>query len=604
MTRHSILVVEDEGVVAQDIQSSIARIGHQVAGWATSGEEAISLAEQHHPDLVLMDIRLDGEIDGITAAEEIHQRLDIPVVFLTAFADDETLTRAKLVGPFGYILKPFDESDLRIAIEIGTSKHEFDQKVAEARRELAEESEFLNSLFETIPAPVMVVDSDQKIRMVNRALERDFAGARETIIDVCPGDALDCPRAIEQPNSCGTLDECITCQLRPTIDEALDGGKVDRRRCQFEFQADGEVRELTLMISARPLDRKDGRLAIVILEDITELNGLREAMRGEGIFAGIVGNTQAMFDLFESIREVAEVDVPVAILGESGVGKELVARAIHRESKRASGPLEKVNCAAVPSELIESELFGHEAGAFTGATRQRRGKFERAGGGTLFLDEVGDMPLSMQAKLLRVLQEREIERVGGSDTIVVDVRVVAATNRDLEQACQEETFRADLYDRLNVLPLNVPPLRARREDVPLLTAHFLGIAASVNDRPEMSISEGALATLSAYSFPGNVRELRNVIERLVILNPDEHIDEDAVKRCLGAGVAGPAGALYRPGVPFRVLVEESERDIIEQALRHHGGQMAATARALKLERSYLYKKCKALGLRSDKGDAK
>jgi DNA-binding NtrC family response regulator len=210
------------------------------------------------------------------------------------------------------------------------------------------------------------------------------------------------------------------------------------------------------------------------------------------------------------------------------------------------------------------------------------------------------MPLPMQAKLLRVLQEREIERVGGNEVIKVDVRVVAATNRDLEQMSREDKFRADLYDRLNVLPLQLPPLRSRREDVPELCAHFLSIATTANDRPGMKLTDAALGALTAYSYPGNVRELRNVIERLVILTPDETIGDGDVRTCLGGG-AVPAGNLYRPGVPFRVLSEEAERAILEQALAHHQGQMAATARSLGLERSHLYKKCKALGLR--RGDS-
>jgi transcriptional regulator with GAF, ATPase, and Fis domain len=248
-------------------------------------------------------------------------------------------------------------------------------------------------------------------------------------------------------------------------------------------------------------------------------------------------------------------------------------------------------------------MFGHEAGAFTGATKQRRGKFERASGGTLFLDEVGDMPLPMQAKLLRVLQEREIERVGGHETIKVDVRVVAATNRDLEAACQKGEFRADLYDRLNVVPLALPPLRARREDVPVLARHFLGLAMAGNDRPGMVLTDGAIEVLSSYGFPGNVRELRNLIERLVILTPDAKIDAEDVRVCLGHASAGTPTGLFRPGTPFRVLSEEAERRILEEALVHHGGAMAATARGLGLERSHLYKKCKALGLRGDKADA-
>lgn len=322
-----------------------------------------------------------------------------------------------------------------------------------------------------------------------------------------------------------------------------------------------------------------------------------------GQLGELIGESRAMVDLREQIARAAKATATVLVTGERGTGKELVARAIHLASKRVRGPLEKINCAAVPSELIESELFGHEAGAFTGATKQRRGKFERAGGGTLFLDEVGDMPLAMQAKLLRVLQEREIERVGGHETIKIDVRVVAATNRDIEAACRDGQFRPDLFDRLNVVPLHLPPLRARREDIPLLARHFLALATQANDRPGMTLRDPGLAALVAHSYPGNVRELRNLIERLVILTPDEAIDADDVRLCLGGATAAPKGGLFRPGVPFRVLAEEAERMILEEALAHHGAQMAATARGLGLERSHLYKKCRALGLRGEKSDA-
>ena len=328
----------------------------------------------------------------------------------------------------------------------------------------------------------------------------------------------------------------------------------------------------------------------------------RELRAATGTTGELVGESAAIKKLVEQIQRAAKSAASILVTGERGTGKELVARAIHMFSPRAKGPLEKLNCAAIPSELIESELFGHEAGAFTGATKQRRGKFERASGGTLFLDEVGDMPLAAQAKLLRVLQEREIERVGGSETIKVDTRVVAATNRDLVKASETEAFRADLYDRLNVVPLHIPPLRARRDDVPILAKHFLGIAAKQNDRPGMRFDEGGIQALAGYSFPGNVRELRNLIERLVILTPDDVISADDVQTCLPGGAAPKAQGLYRPGVPFRVLVEEAERQVIQDALAHHGGQMAATARALDLERSHLYKKARALGLRGDKDE--
>jgi len=328
----------------------------------------------------------------------------------------------------------------------------------------------------------------------------------------------------------------------------------------------------------------------------------RELKAQAGHFDELVGTSNAMAGLRERVLRAARSSANVLVTGERGTGKELVARAIHRASPRAKAALERLNCAAVPAELIESELFGHEAGAFTGATKQRAGKFERAHGGTLFLDEVGDMPLAMQAKLLRVLQERELERVGGSETLKIDVRVVAATNRDLRAACEQGDFRADLFDRLNVVPIELPPLRARRDDIPLLARQFLELARTSNARPGMTLDEGALRAMTLYAFPGNVRELKNLVERLVILNPDDAITGPDVEQALSSDAAVPRSALYQPGVPFRVLSEQAERQILEEALEHHSGQMAATARALGLERSHLYKKARALGLRGDKDE--
>ncbi len=323
----------------------------------------------------------------------------------------------------------------------------------------------------------------------------------------------------------------------------------------------------------------------------TEAKALRSS-QGE-----LVGTSPSMSKLIDQLGRAARGTADVLVIGERGTGKELVSRMIHERSSRANGPFEKLNCAAVPQELIESELFGHEAGAFTGASKQRRGKFERASGGTLFLDEVGDMPVPMQAKLLRVLQEREVERVGGNETVKVDVRVVAATNRDLAGAAAKGDFRADLYDRLNVIPLAVPPLRERSTDIPLLAAHLLASSVKANDLPRKQLSQAAVDALCSYEFPGNVRELRNVIERLVILTPHDEIKAEDVRAALPGESSRRGVHLFRPGVSFRVLVEDAERRILGEALAHFGGQMTATARALDLERSHLYKKARSLGLR-------
>src|SRR5262245_59674730 len=309
----------------------------------------------------------------------------------------------------------------------------------------------------------------------------------------------------------------------------------------------------------------------------------------------MIGKGAAMRAIFDKIAKTAPSSGRVLITGDNGTGKELVARALHDHSRRAEGPFVKVNCAAIPSELIESELFGHEKGAFTGATQKRRGKFELADGGQLFLDEIGDMNPSAQAKVLRVLQEGELERVGGDETIKVDVRVVAATNKDLPAEIAAGRFREDLYYRLAVVPMELPPLRARREDIPTLVEHFLEQVCADNDRRKKKVASGALTMIMQHDWPGNVRELKNVVERPAILTGDADVITEA-------DVGEPlrrvktVKADFARGTPFRDLVAGAERELIMAALDANDHHVSNTARELQLERSHLYKKMRALGI--------
>ena len=254
-----------------------------------------------------------------------------------------------------------------------------------------------------------------------------------------------------------------------------------------------------------------------------ERDSLRRKIRGQHGFSTMVGHTRSMRLVFEQVRQVAKWNTTVLVRGESGTGKELIANAIHYNSPRANGPFIKLNCAALPDSLLESELFGHEKGAFTGAVSQRKGRFEQAHGGTIFLDEIGEISPAFQAKLLRVLQEGEFERVGGAKTQMVDVRVVAATNRNLESEVQAGRFREDLYYRLNVMPLQMPPLRERTEDIPELARFLVGKIAK-NQGRELEIEDGALGLLMRYDWPGNVRELENCLERAAVMSEEGHID--------------------------------------------------------------------------------
>ncbi len=324
----------------------------------------------------------------------------------------------------------------------------------------------------------------------------------------------------------------------------------------------------------------------------------RELKHRTGQWFSMIGKSPVMRDLYRLIEVAAPSPSRVLILGESGTGKELVARAIHDKSPRHGGPFITVNCAAVPSELIESELFGHERGAFTGASKARSGKFERADGGTLLLDEVGDMPLPMQAKLLRVLEEGEFERVGGGKYIAVDVRVIAASNKDLEAEVKKGSFRLDLYHRLNVVPVHIPPLRDRVSDIPLLAEHFLSSFSGTDPRRPTTLSRDALDRLRSYPWPGNVRELRNVMERIAILFPAKEVTPSDLAQALPRTEAAHRESESGSG-GLKDTMRNVEREEIIDALERNKWHMTRAAKELGLERSHLYKKMKAHGISRD-----
>ena len=309
----------------------------------------------------------------------------------------------------------------------------------------------------------------------------------------------------------------------------------------------------------------------------------------------LVGDSAPLASLRALVERAAPSDVPILVAGENGTGKELVARAIHELSPRRAQPFVRMNCAAVPADLVESELFGHEKGAFSGAVAQRRGRFEQADGGTLFLDEIGDMPAAMQAKLLRVLQDGEVTRVGGTGEIRVDVRLISATNRDVDTMLADGRFREDLYYRISTLTLRTPPLRERPGDVPALALHFAAAACRRNLWKPRRIAPEALELLRAQPWRGNVRELRNVVERALILSEGDPLTAEDLRAALPtASTARPPAAPAQGAL--RDLVESFERDVIRERLRATGGHVTNAGRSLGLERSHLYKKCKQLGI--------
>jgi two-component system nitrogen regulation response regulator NtrX len=358
----------------------------------------------------------------------------------------------------------------------------------------------------------------------------------------------------------------------------------------------------------KPLDPE--RL-LVTVRNAVESGALRrknrELSREVSHKSNLVGRSAAMESLRDAVARAAKAEARVLITGENGTGKELVARALHDKSPRRREAFIRVNCAAIPKDLIESELFGHEKGAFTGAANRKIGKLEAADGGSLLLDEVGDMALDAQAKLLRVLEENEVERVGGTKTIPVNVRVIAATNKDLPEAIQNGNFREDLYYRLNVVPIAVPPLRARADDIPELVEHFRSSLALETARTIPAFEPDALAALQRWSWPGNVRELRNVVERLTIMTDAERIRAGDVVAVLQGARAGssPSGAVdaatVASGGSLREILEDTERRLIEQALDASAGVISEAARSLGMDRANLHRKMRRLGI--DRADA-
>ena len=447
-------------------------------------------------------------------------------------------------------------------------------------------------------ARVLVVDDEDNVRQTladilgdegydvdvarsgEEGLERCRAGDVDVVLlDVwLPGkDGLD---VLEDIRRLADAPEVVMISGHGTVETAVRATKAGA----FDFLEKPLSLEKTVLTVGHAQDRR----AVVLRQ-----RGERDAFLAANL---IVGRSQAIGRLIEDIRTAAPTNGRVLVYGENGTGKELVARHVHFHSLRRDQPFIEVNCAAIPDELIESELFGHVRGAFTGAVASKRGKFVLAHGGTLFLDEIGDMSLKTQARVLRALEDQVIQPVGSTSSVAVDVRVIAATNKHLDTEIRRGAFREDLFFRLNVVPFHVPPLRERREDVPLLLRHFLDHFCSQYNRERKSLDDSALDAAAAYQWPGNVRELRNVVERLVIMEPGQVITREQ----LPLGIRGEEGVRVRGSFgSLREAREAFEREYILKILRDEGGNVSAAARALGLERSTLYRRARSLQIALD-----
>jgi len=447
---------------------------------------------------------------------------------------------------------------------------------------LFEENVFLKTLFKSMPAGVMLIDSNRQVHQVNDFMRQAFGVSEATLIDKKVGEVIRCVNTIEGKKGCGKGDNCKNCQLLGPSLAALDGMGSQRNRAEMQIQIGDKVEDKVLLITTTPIDYENERYAVLLLEDISELSKFRRSFKMLKNNTGFVGRDPAILELREKITALAGVNYPVLIEGESGTGKDLVANAIHNESATRKMPFVAVNCGAIPENLLESELFGHVKGAFTGATQDRKGRFELADGGTIFLDEIGDTSPAMQVKLLRVLQEGTIVPVGSEKTKKVAVRVISATNKDIRKEVAEGRFREDLFYRICVVPLYIPPLRQRKGDIPLLTEYILNTVIYELGREPITLSSAALDIMLDYKWTGNVRELQNVIQFAVlqcsgrIITP-EHLPPDLIN------------SVVKQKKRRKPRKRKIDIEKVEEALARADGNKVRAANILGISRATLYR---------------
>jgi DNA-binding NtrC family response regulator len=552
----TIIIVEDEFIVAEDLTMIAERAGYSVPGTAASVEEAFGLINLHKPGLVILDINLEGKLTGIDLAHQLRDD-NIPFIYISAYSTQSILEAANATQPYGFLVKPFREKDVLVALDIARYRYENSLESA-----LWGEKLLIRSLEKIHSENISVEDKLLKIvRALQSHIPFDYLTTGKINKGEIPYEGIGFLRlGAEQYQAIGIPELLKLTGINMTgLKKVQAATVIDERPTLYNGNAFIEVRKINpfknllahtfkfeanlffpfhdlnndtciLSFYSRKKDAYDeGHIALLgrlhtYLNNTCEFVSLLEKSNAPTAhsdfnnFEGIIGNNPALISILDQLKQVAPFDTSVLIQGETGTGKERIATCIHQLSGRSTKPFIKINCAVLSPTLVESELFGHEKGAFTNAFERRMGKFEQANGGTIFLDEIGELPIEMQSKLLRVLQEKEIERIGGKEPVRLDVRVIAATNRMLEKEVGEGRFRMDLFYRLNVFPLMLPPLRERVSDIPQLTCYFAERFFKKNKKRFNGISEQMMEELLAYSWPGNIRELENLIEQAVLLN--------------------------------------------------------------------------------------
>ena len=574
---------------------------------ARTGEEGCAAIAQAHERnepiaVAFVDVRMPPGIDGVEAVRRMRAvDRELEVVIMTAYSDkplSAIIGDVDLLHKILYIRKPFAREEVQqISLSL-VNKWNLERDVAEGRRQLTNSHRRLEAVLDATGDAIAMYDGTQRLLFANRWYEAlfDLPPAELRKLSRSAADAKFEGRSGDswKPDAAGGKGPGAPHLVEPRRDPGAPPGASLFYRFTRSV-SDGGGEPIGDLVIYRDVSRE-----IEVERMKAEVNRLRSELDTTYAFRGIIGSGPAMRRVCELMQRVVASDVNVLVTGESGTGKELVAKALHFNGPRKRGPFVAVNCAAVPETLMETEMFGHERGAFSGATAQRAGCFERANGGTLLLDEIGDMPFALQAKLLRVLQEREVTRVGGRATIPIDVRVVASTHRDLEAAMRDGAFREDLYYRLAVFPIDVPPLRRRHEDIPLLSEHFRKKHSERLGAPVRGISPAASALLARYEWPGNVRELENVICRSLVLETSDVLQAATLPPEMAPSglAAAPAGSPAEPDTrrPVETLAD-AERRMILEAIETSDHNLTQAAAALGIDRTTLHRKLKKYGLR-------
>ncbi len=580
-----ILIVDDEESLRITFEMFLKREGYGRVTTVASMEEALLAINEEHFDLIISDIVLEGA-KGTELLKYINQTgVQCPVILITGFPNIDTASDAVRYGAFDYIPKPVNKETLLRFVRQALKHWELEQEKNRLQKENEKFRRYLEMIFSSVSDAIITVNEKMEIVQLNNTAGQWFGESRNAQYK----------HLKDLPGEMGHA-----CFLDAT--KVVNKNEIVRDHNVEGYKPDGSMRMVSLNAAPIMDSSEEFTGAVIVMRDITpSLPELHRAKRSS--FHGFIGVSNVMQDIYQMIENVGKVDTAVLITGESGTGKEFAGEALHAESRRAKQHLVKVDCAAMPEDLLESELFGHKKGAFTGADRDRIGRIQRADKGTLFLDEIGDISFRMQLRLLRFLQEKTFSPVGQDTFAKVDVRIIAATNVNLRKKVQDGFFREDLYYRLKVVEVLLPPLRQRADCIPLLVHHFLEIFRETLSKEIYSVTDQAMEILQAYLWPGNVRELRHVIERACVLCNDkvltkEHLADEIVFqvpekndiRVIPEKIQAVEPGKNSKQRAFEHLVSEEEQII--EAIWVTGGNKAKAAKILGIDRSTLYRKMK------------